>query len=364
MRKIAVFLGFSIFFLVYSACDYQIPTALEVHGNPTLTFAALKDIGEMFEDMVTISETNYDLVSCINTKIRTYIIHKEVDFTPIWNLPAGTTIAPPGGIPIGDNNVDISVDFSGVLDSFSLKPVIARVFVNGNADLVNALSVNIVVDNDTAHGSVTGVNKNRSGVFGSTYTGTSLPGSTNTNIILPLGSATLRVDFEVFIPEGTPVQSTWFNGTISTEILVWIPLEFAATSDAEIIIPEGLLFSQDQDLFGRGTKDDTNVISDYVESLELSVKLNQNPFIGKKLIIWSGEDFANRNIEISNILKGNAFSFPIDEEDMEKINMPENHPFTPNFKIIYEDGDILTIPWEFRSTEFVFKAKVKYRLEF
>ena len=367
MKKIIGLLCFSMLILFLFSCDFQIPTAIEVRGNPDLKFAAKMDIGEAFQDLLDPG-ADYGLLPCVNTVTRTYIIQKVVIDQELTYPGGGNAsyVIPPGQPPLGTNNITMSVGFDNILLGFTLNPVIARVYLSGNTNLVNVLSVEIKVNSSdpSFDKTYTSVNKRASGVSGSTFNGVSLPGAASTNIMLPLSESGLVVNFEVSIPANTTIQSSWFSQNVVTEILIWVPLEFTASTGALIDIPEDSLFPSDQDLFGRESGDDSNPISDYVESLELSIVLNQNPFVGKELIIWSGPSFAGRKIEIKDTLKGNSFILPIDKKNMENINKPENYPFAPNFRITYKAGDILRFPWVLTTTEFIFKAKMNYRHNF
>jgi len=389
MRKITVF-GLFILVLFLFSCNFQLPTALEVTGNPNFRFAAKKDIGETFANMVPQIGNEYQLIKCVNTITRTYIIRSELleeGFTLPDKFPSNLNddFTTKDDERIGGRDLTIKINFDTVLSGFSLKPVNAQVFIYGdttNQQLVDILAVKINIDasDDNYDNEYTRINKMKSGINdirddenNMISTVTSLPGSSVTNIPLPLGKNDLYVEFEVYVPAGATVNQDWFDGNIHTEILIWVPLEFIASGETEgvldeeaavIKIPPGLLFPAGQDLFGRSAKDDANPVDEFIDSLELSIILNQNPFEDRNLIIWSGSNYEERTIEIHNIFKGNAFSFAIDEETMTKINNPDNHPFVPNFRIEYETGEDLAIPWEIKSTEFVFKAKINYRKEF
>ena len=391
MRKIIVFLVLLVSVPVIFSCGYQLPKALEVHGTADFRFSAKKDIGDTFADMVPDIGSEYQLIKCINTVTRTYIIRGELleeSYVLEDNIPNVDLNFPiEEDKVIGERDLTISVNFDSVLSGFSLKPVIASVFIYGDSDnqrLIDILAVKIDIEptndeHDEYKKEYTRINKSRSGITDSLNNNnecslTSLPGLSNAFIVLPLSKDDIKIDFKVYVPEGSTINPTWFGGKIFTEILVWVPLEFVAGENEDddednvtrITIPPGLLFSEGQDLFGRSSSEAANPVGDYIESLELSIMLNQNPFEHRNLIIWSGpdSDYKNRNIEIHNMLKGKAFSFPIDEERMAEINNPDKYPFVPNFRIEYEPGEELKIPWEIKSTEFVFKAKIKYRTEF
>jgi len=100
-------------------------------------------------------------------------------------------------------------------------------------------------------------------------------------------------------------------------------------------------------------------MTDIIQSLNLEIKFDINPFKKSTLIITSGD------IKLINKLEdNNSFPFIVSEEDMKKINDPKNWPFAPNFEMKFTKGDTLTLPNKFNVTEFIFNAKIKYRVDF
>ena len=364
MRKIIVFLVLLTVFAVFFSCNFQLPTALEVFGNSELKFSAQKDIGEMLEDKLEMSD--FDLITCVNTDTRTHIFRKNIsdNFELSQKKPGQSDMTSEGeiisDIELDTNTITISLDFSKVLPNFELKPVKARLYIHGS-NLSDVIEVDI-------NNSSFNFNKESVSFNNGLFTGTSLPGSQRDELTLTLNDVEQTIPFSVIIPAGAIVDPDWFDQPLKADFLIWLPLEFIAISDdAQIVFPDNFLFSGD-DLFGRGKPDDSNPTSDYIESLELSINLKQNAFKGRELVVWSQPgltkpDF-NEDIIIRQTLTGNAFVIPIDSETMEKINNPVNFPFSPQFLFEYEENEELIIPREFVSTEFVFKAKVNYRKEF
>jgi hypothetical protein len=118
-------------------------------------------------------------------------------------------------------------------------------------------------------------------------------------------------------------------------------------------------FFGENDLFGRDSPDSDNFALEIIESLSADIKLDTNPFLGKKLVISSGD-----NIEIKKTIDGNSLNFVFSEGTMTLINDPANWPFVPGFKIVFEKGDTLKLPKLFNATEMVFTAGINYRLDF
>jgi len=373
MRKIAIFLVLLLTISVIFSCGFQLPKALEVHGNPDLTFSANKDIGEMLQGK--LDSTEFELITCTNTNTRTYIFRQNIlgdDFNLAEHKPDDMPLdlLDQGEIPkdielFPSGFITIKIDFDEVLPDFKLKPAKARLYLYGS-NLCNVIKVDI--EGDDFNFSPFDFNTESVSFNNKIYTGTNLPGSKRGELTLTLSSEEQTMDFSVIIPKDSFVDIKWFDQPLKAELLIWLPLEFVASSDhAQIVFPNDFLFS-DGDLFGREDPDDSNPIGDYVESLELSINLKQNAFKGRELIIWSQHGLKipdlDKDIVIRHTLKGNAFVIPISSDTMEKINDPANYPFNPQFLFKYEENEELIIPREFISSEFVFKAKVKYRMEF
>jgi len=369
MRKIANFLVSVIVFAVFFSCNfnsYKLPTALEVYGSPELTFSAKKDIGEMLEEQ--LEKNNFELITCTNTNTRTHIFRQNifsddlVDHIP----PFEGTGKNPSLISLGGDKATIEIDFSKVLPGFELKPVKAKLYIYGS-NLNEVIKIGKKI-NDDINFSDFEFDIERVSFNNNLFAGTRLPGSKGEEIQLTLSEDPLEIEFSITIPKDAIVDSAWFKETLKVDLLIWLPLEFVASpGDAQILFPEDFLFSGG-DLFGRGKSDDPNPIGDYIESLELSINLKENAFKGRELIIWSGppeSDYSDPgNIVIKHVLEGNAFVIPFDSETMGLINDPDNWPFSPKFLFEYEKDEELIIPREFVSTEFVFKAKVHYRMKF
>lgn len=373
LRNNCVFFILAVFTSILFSCDFQLPTALEIRGNPELKFTAKMDIGAAFADLIDLSGNIVaDVYECRGVETRTYMLRQTFDDSGMTFPPGSGTFPVSPDYDLGTNTANVSVNFDGIINDFTLQPAIARVFVDGNPELLSRLIVDITVTY-----SVGGVpktfqysefNVGPSGVLSSiisgAYSGTSLPGNPDTNIPLPLDAVGLQIEFKVSLRADT-YNLDWFNEGLSSEILVWVPLVFTANSDtAKIDIPSGTLFPDGDDLFGRDS-DDSNPLSDFIESLELSIVLKKNPFDGGELVITSdGDGTPSGLIEIKHRMTGNAFSFPIDEKTMKKLNDPSTIPFAPNFTIKYKKNDRLVFPWDLSSTSIIFKAKINHRMEF
>jgi len=83
MKKSAVFLILSFVLLGFFACQYSIPTAIEVIGNPSAKFAETVDVGKKFEELLKFAidkDERLTMIPCTNSKteIITNLIHVEL----------------------------------------------------------------------------------------------------------------------------------------------------------------------------------------------------------------------------------------------------------------------------------------------
>ena len=351
---------FSLVFVI-SSCGLEIPTAVEVRGNPNVKFSAKRDFGEIFSSLFN----DADLIPCTNTQIKTVLIRKEIcSNLDISSMAPFSGSGPAGSdIELYQNTINLFLDMDDILQGFSVKPVIAQLFIYGS-EIVSVASIGIKQDGESTYSYI---NPNRQMIpsIGSVYTGTSLPGDVSTNIILPIDTGDLNIDVLIQVTSEKVINSDWFNNTVNALILVWAPFEFiAGDSGAVLEIPRGSLFPGDRDLFGR-TIDENSIVygnfGNYINKLELEIVLNNNPFQDREMVFWSG---SARQVQTNNVLKGNKFNLLFDEETMVKINDLDNYPFIPNFEILFNPGETLSFPHDFRATEFFFKAGINIRVGF
>jgi len=406
MKKIVVFLTLLLLGLIFFACEFNIPKAVEFKGTPTVRFRQEIPVGEKFTsilaDAIKDKQTENELddmtiLSCDETKIFTELIHMKLfDKTFEFDIEQPE---PPNipGFDLGDqfddlvNNQSIiltedrdlinkfddpmEIPFSSVgslLEGFEFVGHKIKLYVSGS-DIIDKVFIDIGFDTKE-NGEVvesTGdkyfgkhPNKEESDIEiwkKDGYTATEPP-SNGFNIDLPLNGKDLAVKFRVYIPKDeTLYLHELKDAQIKVEVVVWLPFEFEATGEdgATIDFPKDALFSSEKDLFGRDKPGADNMMTDIIQSLNLEIKFDINPFKNSTLIITS------TGIELTNQLKNdNSFPFVVSEEDMKKINSPDNWPFTPNFKMKFSKGDTLKLPREFNVTEFIFNAKIKYRVDF
>jgi len=399
MRKSAFLLVFSFVFLCFFSCDFAIPKAIEITGNPSIRFAETVDVGKMFTDLLDkaiVSNDKMSVFPCKQTITLTYLIHAELfnqeynevttpeefddmkskfpgmdlDYSHInFELLDDQTL-----IDGGDEHRQILPlsDIGSLLKGFEFQGGETKLYFSGSPLIKNA-KVNITLEEfevingvDTykplsiiegiqlvSKGSDVADWKKEEG-----YNGEECPAG-DTSINIPLNGKDIALSFKVYIPKKTKLTFDDFAaGSIKAEIVVWLPFSFKATdpNGADLKFPEDSFFSSEDDLFGREKADDDSMIMDIIQSLSVNIKFQNNPFAGGDLIIES------KGITIKNPIS-NILSFAVTEENMKKINNPANWPFTPQPRMHFAKDTVINFPRVFSITDFSFQAKIRYRID-
>jgi hypothetical protein len=404
MKKRVAFLALLLLGLIFFACEFNIPKAVEFKGKPTVRFRQTVPVGEKFTSILADEikkkqdESEVDdmtIFLCNKTEIFTDLIHMKLfdqdfdvdDNDPVLpelpNSDLGNIfddLVDQGNIDLDDKLILIKseepmeVPLSSIgtlLEGFEFHGHQIKLYFDGSNIIKNA-KMNIYFDT-IIDGVLTpvkyyedvdvpeGQSDFDNWIKSNGYTDTNPP-TGGFPIDIRLNGEDISVSYEVYIPAGVNLSLTDLqNGHIKIEVVVWLPFEFKAVGEdgATISFPDDALFSSENDLFGRDKPDADNIMTDIIQSLNLEIKFDKNPFKKSTLIITS------KGIELENKLKDdNSFPFIVSEEDMKKINSPGNWPFTPNFKMKFSKDDILKLPSEFSVTEFIFNAKIKYRVDF
>jgi len=397
MKKRAFFFVLLILGLIFFACELTIPSAIDFKGSPKLDFVQTINIGEKFTSILAdeikkkqdISQVEEMIIlECEKTDIFTDIIYMELfneileSETDLGNFPGNeleniflqddtVMLDQPKNLINKYDNDPMEIPFSSIgalLEGFEFTGHKIILYVSGSS-IVNKAKIDIKFET-MEDGEMTGVKEyNDKGPINEEsdienwkngYTAT-LPPSGGIELEgFPLDGKDLDVYFKVYIPAGTELErSDLQDGSIKVEVVVWLPFMFEAKEEgATIAFPDDALFSSEKDLFGREKPDEDNMMVKIIQSLSLEIKFDDNPFKESTLIVYS------KGIEIKNELKeDNSFPFVVSEDNMKKINSPENWPFTPNFKMKYSQGSTLWFPRTFNTTNFIFSAKIKYRVD-
>jgi len=399
MRKSAGFLIISLLASIFFSCDFSIPTAIEIRGNPSIRFAETVEIGKMFTDLLKDAinkDEKLTIIPCNRTEVVTYLIHAELlnqPFNSVGNeeefnyfkahFPDMTLIFSDIGLPLGGEKkliynteepliVPLS-ELGSILNGFNFYDYKVKLYFSGSSGLIEKSKLNMTIYKvpADAHGkedyielhteaNITVGNEHSNIETWKTngYNGVSCP-TGGIDIDVPLTGNDMAISFEVFFHGDTVLHLSDFEaGNINVEVVVWLPFKFKAGAEgANLSFPEGAFFSSEDDLFGRKAAGDDSLITDVIESLSVAVKFQNSPFNGAKLGISS------KGINIINPIENDTISFSITEDDMKKINNPDNYPFAPNLKIVFAADEIVSFPRIFNATEFAFNAKIRYRID-
>jgi len=383
MKKTIILLILSLLILVFFACDLTIPTAIEVKGTPTVRFVENINIGDMFKGILNdaINDNNTDgmtIIPCENENGSfTFLIYMELFNQPFSLddlLPDGTLTGNELGSEYADLANDIPVTISGdkdligygdpitipfssigsLLDGFEFTGYNTQLYFSGS-DIIDKLKIEMQIGSGAPITKTP--NKQGSNIDdwkSNGYTEKTSP-SGGVPITLPLGKDDIDVSYRVFIPDNTELVSNDFNGgNLKVEVVVWLPFELTATTDANIALP---LFDSSDDLFGRTEPGADSMMTDIIESLRLDIKFDKNVFDDSTLTVSS------KGIDIVNTLTNKTLTFEISEDTMTKINDPANWPFTPTFNLGFTNGSGLSLPKEFNITELIFTAKINYNID-
>ena len=368
MKKFHIFPVFFIFSVLF-ACRF--PTAIEVRGTPELRFSAKMDIGDMFAQQLKdgFDGTNFTLTPCVNTTNLTFIVHSYL-FDETINIdertPEGYKFLPDdyGRELTEQRNViepenSTTIPLSGLddlLKGFSFSSPKIFLFASGSP-VVEKLCLEITADGkkQLIHIADKGNTQSDYKKWGNGYFAKTPPVGGHP-IDLSLDGDQISINYRVYGDIGKTFERCEFvKAEIRVEFVIWLPMEFiTGPGGAEISFPAD--FFGETDLFGRDP-DDESAAMDIIESLSMIIKLNTNPFLGKKLVISS------KGIGITEQVKTNSLNFVFDEKTMAKINNPDNYPFNPTFKFVFDDEDTLKFPRVFNATEIIFSARIKFLID-
>jgi hypothetical protein len=414
MKKIVIFLVFSLFTLVFFACEFKLPTAIEIKGSPSVRFAETVDIGKMFTDLINNAingdgtedsegAEGMDIVECTNPGLPnvTFVIHMDffekvltidddapesiadefpgIDLGLVNELVANDTITLDEDKDLINSKEPMILPLSSLgsyLTGFHFKKLETKLYFSG-APVIKRLRIEVaavkiddkdqITEPEEYDEKFTDIEPETShyNVWKDGYEDIGLP-SGGRPFDLPPDGKDVAVFFRVIVPEGVEfLREDLDDALIKVEAVVWLQFVFEADDDdAELAFPDGTLFSSENDLFGREKPNADNMMTDIVESLSLKIVLNKDPFYGADLVVYSKKLDGSDGIEIKSKITDNSLPFNISKEDMDKINLAENWPFKPNFKLKFSKGETLNFPKEFNATDIIFDAKIKYRIDF
>jgi hypothetical protein len=360
--------------LTIFACT--MPSEVRIKGSPDLRFSTNMSFDEIFSDMIAdgFSSESDDLVvvDCLNTAYMTFIVYLPLFEDELYNnfIDLGYISGYDLPVPVRqllNSDVAQSISLGGLsdyLDDFKYKNILSKLYISGS-DIINHLSIEMTLGNGSVESLDSFNPQGNSGFNQNTwaqFTNIShLPDGGReinlTNIIN--NQEDLTFDYEIFVEPGTISQALIASDIkIKAELVIWVPLEFEASDNgATLILPVDFMGEEGKDLFGRDSAGKDDTLTDMLESLNLVIELNKNPFEGAMLVVKSGA------IEIENELLGSSFDFRINEQNMQEINNPVNFPFVPGFELKFSPGGELKIPRHFRATYIYFNAVIDHTVK-
>jgi len=384
MKKSAVFLILSFVPLGFFACQFAIPTAVEIIGNPSAKFSETVDVGKMFEDLIRHGidkDERLIMIPCTQPEIITNLIYLELineeyddltDKEKIEELFPGTNLIPDDinddpfldDIPLTTDKNLILLDSMEDKENRLIVPLSELglllpgfVFYNGKDGGYEArlyFSGSEIIEKSIIDITIVEVKKGDDGEY------TPLPGTEHTicdglditddksdiekwiedecydgetcpssgeEIIIPLTGNDIAISFKVYIPENTILHLSDFKASyIKVELVLWLPLKFVAVAEkAALFFPDDYFFSSEKDLFGREKPDSESLVFDIVESLSVDINFQKHPFKGGELIILNKGEITFEEGNLNILDKGVDIRSPIEKDDALSFTVAEDN---------------------------------------
>lgn len=366
------------------------PSELEIIGSPSLKFAANMNFGDYFSKMIDkiVSSDEDDEINtlpCTNPTLRNkvFLLQMEIYRNDTYefekdengNVSIGDDLVfPPSSenskitlpfkVPIAsssDSDSNFTTSFKGLddyLKGFEFNGVHAKAYIHGNK-LVKALNIDIYINDDETPIELDGKNSKESSsvdISQKEYLGFELPpGGTDIDDVVDIinKGEDLSFRYEIYIVEGTPIDSDWLYDThkIVVEILIWLPLAFDSKED-----DASFDFSDFFDELGGVIK--SLAETGNIESMQIKIAIDpSNPF-GHGIFVISDEGYG----DIKNPLDEHHFNINFTKEDLEYIN---KNTYDPSFFILFPNiHSLLEIPnGDIMITTISLDAKLRYNME-
>jgi len=388
MKKTYLFL---LLVLAVAICACTIPSEIQVKGAvPNLKIEQNIDLSQMFKDMVSESfggdGANLTMLECVNSQIttQTYLAHMlaiedekyDFHFEATDIVVNGETYTITSG-KLQDNIVlyDSSngsgdaitlplSNFGEILTGFTFdsSKVKAMLYLKSQDEIVKYAKIHLtfveVTDSSNKHviEPITVDNRNGSGI--------NLSSDTYQNQNLPAGGSLINgfgdilnqkkdfnIEIKVELPTGTTINGSLFDSDdfidITAELVIWLPMDLVAVdNNAEISFP---------DAFGDVGKF-IDSISEYMESLDLSILMDKNPFKEGTLVMKQ-----DGQLEVKNDLKADSLVFDIKKDDMKKIK-DLGGGFNPEIGIVFSKNEHIIFPPQFKINSISFGAKFSFMI--
>jgi len=370
MRKCYFYLSLALAVLLVFACNFEIPSAVQIKGNPSLRFTANMDFSDIFSDITNEafgSENNTTIQKCKNVpNVQTFLIRMEIineTFSidqDLFTTSGGFITVPISQTVYSTKDSDTDAvelsftNFGDILEGFkfSEEGIESKLFVNApegfNIELKFGTAGDITIVNFT-NPKTSGIN-----LSSDEYAGTALPpGGESIDIAKYLvKQEDMEIEIDIILRAGTH-PAALLNSPVVVELVVWLPLVFEADG---VVNVDGIAGAELKLPNLEGVGSFISEMPDMVKSLSLNIGLNQNPFTNGIIIVRSEE------LSIKNPLSGPSFNFAFSESDIKFITSPDNS-FEPEFCIFMKNGSILEIPKEFRIMTISIEAKLDHTID-
>jgi len=379
MKKVYSFLLLVSVLFVFSC---TLPKEIEVRGSTsTLKFGAAFDFGQMLTDMITESFSGnddvdeFEIIEC-NADTRTYIIYMKLFEEELQSIIddklagylSGSYYNVGSDVTLLEKNID-AINLEGlndVINGFEFTGIKSKLFVSGS-DIVEHLAMNIDIDNESIidEAPLSGFDKDEESGFNQDVWKdykyfSELSGGHEVDIdILINGDGNAALDIDVFVKSGEiiPVGLVTTGIMIKAELVIWIPMELKPVGTEDNPDEAELKFPKDafEDIGGF-----IESVSEYVESMTITVGMNNNPFEEGYLVMSQPDT----SFKITNPLNDKSLIFKVSPSDMKQIiNYGSNFKPVVSIKFDKNNTSKITIPKDVDTTHVSLNAKLSYTID-
>jgi len=392
MKKAGIILPIIIAIAVILACT--LPSSIEIKGTPDVTISARKDISSLFNDEIDNIDFGEDItkLSCSKTDTMTIALYMSIigedsdndiksalkgeveklltgtqtlDNITDEQLAVLSTKTEEQLFPTkdGDGNESFTLPLDALNDAdfikdFWFRDIPTKMYMYGTKSLMDALRIEIGIsgstskfgENDSAYTGESGFNPEWK-----TCEWTALP-SHGKNLTLTDAinkKEDLIITYKVYLKANSKPKKEWIeNPKVRVELVMMLPLDFIVDPErgADLNFPDDVFGSGD--MFSREAGADSNT-ADIIQSLELNIELDPNPFGGADLVVKSKDGKINKSTPTTSTV-----NLVFNEADMKKINDPANIPFEPQISFHFNKNGTLKIPRVLKTKSLRFKAKI------
>jgi len=367
MKKLFFFFTLLLILFFISACNWQVPSKIQIKGNPSLKFSLGMDFSEMFKEMMNDAfNTNDNTVviqNCVNApNYMTFLIHvdlcnQEIDLSEITgsgnqsgsiSIPPKTNLIPPQKTKLPVNNFKKNLEGF----KFDAENIKSSLFVGGSS-IVDKLTINVFMDSHSEV--INGFTNPKTGgidLKNRIYYGTEIPvgGRDFSEIVRPSleNHNEMEINLSVDLKAGIVDTADLREPNLKVELVIWLPLVFKADDNAAIKLPG---------FDGMGEFINSLTKSGMIEYLKLDIGLNENPFKNGKFVIQNPKD----GYEIIKLgMTGNAIGFVLKEENVKYFN---DNTFIPDFKISFAQNATLGIPKTLKLMSVSMDARINHTID-